>query len=116
MNEEKDISKELSKKYFINKIKFKVVENTKIIHQIWKERTDLLAKYVSPMYEKVLSSENFLKENVKNKIENKKRLFDLRQKYGKEKVHLPLISNILKRKNENKNNNVKYYKITFRSK
>ena len=103
-NEEKDKSKESSKKDFTKKKKLGGVENIKILHQIWKERIDLLPKYVSPMYEKVLSSENYLKENEKNKIENKKRLFDLRQKYGKEKVHLPLISNILKRKNENKNN------------
>ena len=85
-NEEKDKSKESSQKDFTKKKKFGGLENTKILHQIWKERIDLLPKYISPMYEKVLSSENYLKENEKNKRENKKRLFDLRQKYGKEKV------------------------------
>ena len=105
-NEEKDNSKELDKKDFVNKRKRESMEGAKILQQIWKERTDLLPKYVSPMYEKVISSDNYIKENEKNKIENKKKLFDIRQKYGKEKVHLPLISNILKRKNEKKD--IKY--------
>ena len=102
--EEKEINKEfeLDRKEFLNKKKLEGIENTKILQQIWKERIDLLPKYVSPIYEKVISSEEYIKENENNKIENKKRLFNIRQNYGKEKIHLPLISNILKRDSEKK--------------
>ena len=110
LNDEKERNKKLDKKDFITKKKLELVENSKILHQIWKERTDLLPKYVSPMYGKVISSENYIKENEKNRQENKKRLFDLRQKYGKEKVHLPLISNILQRKNDKKDMKTKILK------
>ena len=99
--EEKEISKELNKKDFLIKKKINVLENSKNLHKMWKERSQLLPKYVSPMYQKVLYSEENIKENEKNMIENRKKFFKLRQKYGKEKVHLPLISSILKGKEIN---------------
>ena len=106
-NEEKEISKELNKKDFIFKKKIESSNNSKNLQKIWKERSDLLPKYVSPIYKEVLYSEENIKENKKNIIENKKKYFILRKKYGKEKVHLPQISNILKRTNENKGVNEK---------
>ena len=85
---------------YLLKRKLEFIESNKKLHKQWKERSELLPKYVSPMYKKVLYSEESIRENEKNKLENKNRLFYIRQKYGKEKVRLPLISNILKRKTE----------------
>lgn len=70
---------------FLLKKKLESVEKMQNLHQIWKERSKLLPKYISPMYQKVLYSEENLKEDEENKIENKKRLFEMKQKYVKEK-------------------------------
>ena len=101
INKEKEISKELDKKDNPNdKKNLEENESFKILKQIWKERTDLLPKYNSPIFQKVIESEENIKENERNKLENKKKFIFLRQKYGKERVHLPLISKILKRERE----------------
>ena len=81
---------------------------------MWKERSDLLPKYKSPLFEKVLYSEENIKESEKNKIENKKRLYYEKEKYSKEKIHLPPISNILRREREQKKN--EYPKSIIRKK
>ena len=99
--EEKEIIKELDNKE-VTTSKKEGNEGFQILQQIWKERSELLPKYISPMYQKVLDTEENIKENEKNKIENKKRLIIIRQKYGKEKVRLPLISQILKKEREKK--------------
>ena len=100
--EEKEINKELEKKDFLIKKRLEGKENAKALHKIWKKREDLLPKYISPMYVKVISSEENIKKDEINKINIKKKLYDIRQKYGKEKVHLPLITNLVKRPEEKK--------------
>ena len=107
--EEKEIHKELEKKDFSIKKKLEAKENSKTLHKIWKKRECLLPKYISPMYVKVISSEENMKKDEINKLNNKKKLYNIRLKYGKEKVHLPLISNLLRRSEEKKD--IKY-KIT----
>ena len=87
---------------YLEKKKKENQEKFNNLHQMWKERSDLLPKYRSPLYEKVLYSEENIKENEKNKIENKKRLYYEKEKYSKEKIHLPPISNILRRDRDQK--------------
>ena len=87
---------------YLEKKKKENEEKFNNLHQMWKERSDLLPKYRSPLYEKVLYSEENIKENEKNKIENKKRLYYEKEKYSKEKIHLPPISNILRRDKDQK--------------
>ena len=89
---------------YLEKKKKEMEENINNLHQIWKERSDLLPKYKSPLYEKVLYSEENIKEKEKNKIENKKKLYYKKEKYSKEKIHLPPISNILRRDTKQKKN------------
>lgn len=90
---------------FLLKKKLESVEKMKNLHQIWKERSNLLPKYISPMYKKVLNSEENLKEDEENKIENKKRLLKMKQKYVKEKIPLPRINYSLKLSNDKKDIN-----------
>ena len=100
--EEKEINKELEKKDFLIKKKLEGKKNSKVLHQIWKKREDLLPKYISPLYEKVIISEENMKKDEINRLNNKKKLYEIRQKYGKEKVQLPLITNLLRRSEEQK--------------
>ena len=104
-NEEKN---EILRKNYLEKKKKEKEEKTNNLHIMWKERNDLLPKYKSPLYEKILYSEENIKEKEKNKIENKKRLYNAKEKYGKEKISLPPISNILRRENiiKRKNSNL----------
>ena len=89
-------------------------DNINNLHQMWKERSDLLPKYKSPLYEKILYSEENMKENEKNKIENRKRLYFEKENYSKEKIHLPPISNILRKEREKKNIDLHKKDITKR--
>ena len=94
--------KEILRNDYLEKKKKEMKDNINNLHQMWKERSDLLPKYKSPLFEKVLYSEENMKENEKNKIENKKRLYFEKEKYSKEKIHLPPISNILRKEREQK--------------
>ena len=94
---------------FLLKKKLESVEKMQNLHQIWKERSKLLPKYISPMYQKVLYSEENLKEDEENKIENKKRLFEMKQKYVKEKIPLPRINYSLKLSHDKKDIKPKLY-------
>ena len=87
---------------YLLKKKLESIEKMQNLHQIWKERSTLLPKYISPMYKKVLCSEENLKEGEENKIENKKRLFEMKQKYIKEKIPLPRINYSLKLSHDKK--------------
>ena len=98
-----DEQKEMEKNDYLAKKKLQMIENINNLHQMWKERSDLLPKYKSPMYQKILYSEENIKENEKIKLENKKKLYYDKEKYCKEKIHLPPISNILIRAREKKN-------------
>ena len=87
---------------YLEKKKLEMIENTNNLHKIWKERNNLLPKYKSPIYQKILYSEENVKENEKIKLENKKKLYNDKEKYCKEKIHLPPISNIQRREREKK--------------
>ena len=89
-----------------NSLKKKIIKLEKLdnLHKLWKERSELLPKYVSPLFENIISSEENEKKNEKDKIEKRKLLYTLKQNYGKEKVNFPPISLIL-RKEWNKKNN-----------
>jgi len=102
INEDNE-KKENDRNDYLEKKKLKMVENMNNLHQMWKERSNLLPKYKSPLYEKILYSEENNKENEKNKLENIKRLYYEKKQYSKEKIHLPPISNILRREREGKN-------------
>ena len=67
------------------------------LHKMWKERSELLPKYVSPLYQKIVNTEENEKKEEKEKIEKKKLLYELKLNYGKEKVSLPKISLLLKK-------------------
>ena len=86
-----------------NNLLLKKKEITENLKKIWKERSNLLPKYISPLYQKVLYSEENLKEDKLNKIEYKKSLFEIRQKYAKEKIHLPHIRNKILKLSSEKN-------------
>ena len=94
--------KESERSDYLEKQKLKMIENMNNLHQMWKERSNLLNKYKSPLYEKIIYSEENNKEEEKNKLENIKRLYYEKEKYCKEKIHLPPISNILRREREGK--------------
>ena len=72
------------------------------LHKMWKERSELLLKYVSPLYQKIVNTEENEKKEEKEKIEKKKLLYELKLNYGKEKVSLPKISLLLKKEWEKK--------------
>ena len=72
------------------------------LHKMWKERSELLPKYVSPLYQKIINTEENEKKEEKEKIEKKKLLYELKLNYGKEKVNLPKISLLLKKEWEKK--------------
>jgi len=72
------------------------------LHKMWKERSELLPKYVSPLYQKIVNTEENEKKEEKEKIEKKKLLYELKLNYGKEKVSLPKISLLLKKEWEKK--------------
>ena len=72
------------------------------LHKMWKERSELLPKYVSPLYQKIVNTEENEKKEEKEKIEKKKLLYELKLNYGKEKVNLPKISLLLKKEWEKK--------------
>ena len=97
-----DEQKEIKKNDYLAKKKLEMIENMNNLHQIWKERSDLLPKYKSPIYEKILYSEENIKENEKIKLENKKQLYYNKEKFCKEKIHLPPINNLLLKQRENK--------------
>lgn len=106
--------KEIMRNDYLEKKKKEMKDNINNLHQMWKERSDLLPKYRSPLFEKVLYSEENMKENEKNKIENKKRLYFEKEKYSKEKIHLPPISNLLRKEREQKNIDLQKKNITKR--
>ena len=72
------------------------------LHKMWKERSELLPKYVSPLYQKIVNTEENEKKEEKEKIEKKKLLYELKLNYGKEKVSLPKISLLLRKEWEKK--------------
>ena len=101
---------------YLEKKRLEMIDNINNLHNMWKERNNLLPKYKSPLYEKILDSEENNKENERNKLELKKQLYYEKEKYCKEKIRLPPISNILRKKNEKKNNNLFYKNFTKRNK
>ena len=115
---EHEKSVDFDRNNYLLKKKLEFIENNKKLQEEWQKRKESLPKYISPMYKKVLLSEENLQEKENNENEHKKQIFYIRQQYGKEKVPLPIISNIIKRKEEqndkkkniNSNNN-KSYKI-----
>ena len=94
---------------YLEQKRLEMIDNINNLHNIWKERNNLLPKYKSPLYEKILYSEENNKENERNKLENKKRLYCEKEKYCKEKIPLPPISNLLKKQSDRKNGH--FYKI-----
>ena len=84
-------------KYNSLKRKITNLENFDNLHKIWKERSELLPKYISSFYKQVVSTNENAKKEEKNKIEQKKILYKLKQNYGKEKINLPAISPLLKK-------------------
>ena len=107
--EENNEKKDFDRYDYLLKKKLESAEKMQNLHQIWKERSNLLPKYISPMYQKVLYSEENLKEDEENKIENKKRLFEMKQKYVKEKIPLPRINYSLKLSHDKKDIKSKLY-------
>ena len=101
---------------YLEKKRLEMIDNINNLHNMWKERNNLLPKYKSPLYEKILDSEENNKENERNKLELKKQLYYEKEKYCKEKIRIPHISNILRKKNEKKNNNLFYKNFTKRNK
>jgi hypothetical protein len=107
--EENKEKKDFDRYDFLLKKKLESVEKMQNLHQIWKERSNLLPKYISPMYQKVLYSEENLKEDEENKIENKKRFLEMKKIYVKEKIPLPRINYSLKLSHDQKDIKSKIY-------
>ena len=63
-----------------NSLKKKIIKLEKLdnLHKLWKERSELLPKYVSPLFKNIISSEENEKKNEKDKIEKKKLLYILK--------------------------------------
>ena len=95
-----DDKKEFNLNDYLNKKKIESKENTNKLHKLWKERSNILSKYKSSSYFKVLYSDEGIKQREKNRKENIKKLYNNKEKYSKEKIHLPPISNLLKRERE----------------
>ena len=95
-----DDKKEFNLNDYLTKKKIESKENTNKLHKLWKERSNILSKYKSSSYFKVLYSDEGFKQKEKNIKENIKKLYNDKEKYSKEKIHLPPISNILKRERE----------------
>ena len=95
-----DDKKEFNLNDYLTKKKIESKENTNKLHKLWKERSNILSKYKSSSYFKVLYSDEGFKQREKNRKENIKKLYNDKEKYSKEKIHLPPISNILKRERE----------------
>ena len=108
----KQINK-LDVKYNTIKRKISNLEQVDKLHKLWKERNELLPKYVSPLYKDIINTEKIEKQEEKEKQDKKKLLYELKKNYGKENVNLPKISFLLKRewdKKEIKFNLDKYKK------
>ena len=60
---------------YLEKKRLEMIDNINNLHNMWKERNNLLPKYKSPLYEKILDSEENNKENERNKLELKKQLY-----------------------------------------
>ena len=95
-----DDKKEFNLNDYLTKKKIESKENTNKLHKLWKERSNILSKYKSSSYFKVLYSDEGFKQKEKKIKENIKKLYNDKEKYSKEKIHLPPISNILKRERE----------------
>ena len=98
--DDKKDKKEFNLNDYLNKKKIESKENTNKLHKLWKERSNILSKYKSSSYLKVLYSDEGFKQSEKNRKEIIKKLYNNKEKYSKEKIHLPPISNILKRERE----------------
>ena len=94
-----DIKKDNKLDMNYNNLKRKInnLEKLDNLQKMWKERSELLPKYVSPFYKKAINTEENEKKEEKDKIERKRVLYELKQNYGKEKVNLPKISFLLKK-------------------
>ena len=90
-------SNKLDIKYNSLKKKIYNLENLNKLHKMWKERSDLLPKYVSPIYKKIMDTEENIKKEEKEKIEKRKLLYELKQNYAKETIKFPPISLILRK-------------------
>ena len=90
-------SNKLDIKYNSLKKKIYNLENLNKLHKMWKERSDLLPKYVSPIYKKIINTEENIKKEEKEKIEKRKLLYELKQNYAKETIKFPPISLILRK-------------------
>ena len=95
-----DDKKEFNLNDYLTKKKIESKENANKLHKLWKERSNILSKYKSSSYFKVLYSDEGFKQKEKKIKENIKKLYNDKEKYSKEKIHLPPISNILKRERE----------------
>ena len=95
-----DNKKEFNLNEYLTKKKNESKENMNKLHKLWKERSNILSKYKSSSYLKVLHSDEGFKQSEKNRKEIIKKLYNNKEKYSKEKIHLPPISNILKRERE----------------
>ena len=87
----------LDANYSSIKRKISNLEKIDKLHKLWKERNELLPKYISPLYKDIINTEKNEKKEEKVKIEKKRLLYELKKNYGKEKVNLPKISFILKK-------------------
>jgi len=90
-------SNKLDIKYNSLKKKIYNLENLNKLHKMWKERSDLLPKYVSPIYKKIINTEENIKKEEKEKLEKRKLLYELKQNYAKETIKFPPISLILRK-------------------
>ena len=90
-------SNKLDIKYNSLKKKIYNLENLNKLHKMWKERSDLLPKYVSPIYKKIINTEENIKKEEKEKIEKRNLLYELKQNYAKETIKFPPISLILRK-------------------
>ena len=90
-------SNKLDIKYNSLKKKIYNLENLNKLHKMWKERSDLLPKYISPIYKKIINTEENIKKEEKEKIEKRKLLYELKQNYAKETIKFPPISLILRK-------------------
>ena len=85
-----DINYNLLKKRINN------LEKLDNLHKMWKDRSDLLPKYVSPFYKQTLEAEEKMKKEEDDKYKKIKTLYESKMNYGK-KVNIPPINIFLKK-------------------
>ena len=92
----------IESKYELEK---RIIQKTNDLHHLWRSRSLITSKYKSPILNKLNEIEKKQIQDEENKHIQKIVLFKEKEKYGKENIPLPLISEKLKEEREKRQMN-----------